>query len=99
MPSNHSDFEKISTLSRGASPVPVTSPHMCGFWWLLSILQYKKKINIIIYNIKDIIISNKVFLMQVAQASSAVSNLSVLVTGNPAIYHLITVLYLFLLLL
>ena len=47
MPSNHSDFEKISTLCRGASPVPVTS-HMCCFWWLLSILQYKKKFDIII---------------------------------------------------
>ena len=37
--------------------------------------------------------------MQVAQASSAVSKLLVLVTGNPAIYQLISVLYLFLLLL
>ena len=54
-----------------------------------------KQVNIIIYNIKDIIISNKVFLMQVAQASSAVSKLSVLVTGDPAIYQLITVLHVY----
>ena len=47
MPSNNFDFEKISTLSRGANPVPVTSPHMCGLWWLLSVLQYKNNLTLL----------------------------------------------------
>ena len=33
---------KKSHPSKGASRVPMTSPHMGGLWWLVSMLQYKK---------------------------------------------------------